>query len=228
MERLEPQITIVVDLDDVLWQLVDNWIYHYRMSSKLFSSLEEYTSHDKALNKSMVTSWDIESCLNPKYPELFWMTLDDEDFWQDITVLQATKDALNKINSHKNIDLIICTDTYYKSATTKLTRFFELFPFIKPSQVICMKEKWRLNADIIIDDKPETLERFMLQQNPPFAIIKISQPWNTTTICDYAWNEFNDGLARFCIDAAEAYADTIRELRQEQEDNESYERCYYN
>ena len=107
MERLEPQITIVVDLDDVLWQLVDNWIYHYRMSSKLFSSLEEYTSHDKALNKSMVTSWDIESCLNPKYPELFWMTLDDEDFWQDITVSQATKDALNKINSHKNIDFVL-------------------------------------------------------------------------------------------------------------------------
>ena len=93
---------------------------------------------------------------------------------------------------------------------------------------ICAKEKWRINADIVIDDKPETLENFMLKYKPPFAVVKISQPWNATTICDYTWNEFNNGLARFCIDAAESYADVIREIRQEQEDNGTYERCYYN
>lgn len=224
---MNPQITVMVDIDDVLFPLADNWIYHYKMSSELFSSPELYNSHDKHLDKSMITSWDIEACLQPTYKKLFWAVLDDDEFWADITVPQATKDALNKLNSCENIDLIICTDTYYKSATAKLTRFFELFPFIDPSQVICMKEKWRIDADIIIDDKPETLEKFMLKYNPPFAVIKISQPWNTTTICDYSWNEFNDGLARFCIDAADAYVDTIREIKQEEGD-EYYERCYYN
>ena len=53
-----------------------------------------------------------------------------------------------------------------------------------------MKEKWRLNADIVIDDKPETLEKFMLKPNPPTFIIKINKPWNTTTICDYQFDKF--------------------------------------
>ncbi len=223
------KITIMIDIDDCIWDLVENWITTYkkrRAQSYKYAILDD--EHDKSLNKSMVTSWDIEERLNPSNKKLFWDVLADDIFWQNITVSPTIKTALNTLNAHKNIDLIICTDTHYKTATAKLNRFFELFPFIKPSQIICMKEKWRLDADIVIDDKPETLEKFMLKQNPPFAVIKILQPWNTTTICDYTWNEFNDGLVRFCINAAEAYADTIREIKKEQEDNEFYERCYYN
>lgn len=227
MEKLEPKITVMVDVDDVLLPLVEHWIYYYKMFMKDYDYLA-YNAHDKHLDKSMVTSWNIISCLKPTDTDVFWNVLDNVDFWKDMTVGRKTVNALKSINDHPNIDLIICTDTYYKSATAKLTRFFELFPFIDPSQVICMKEKWRIDADIIIDDKPETLEKFMLKYNPPFATIKISQPWNTTTICDYSWNEFNDGLVRFCIDAADAYVDTIREIKQEEEDNGTYERCYYN
>ena len=227
MEKIEPKITIMVDIDDVLLPLVEHWIDNYKMFMKDYDYLA-YNSHDKHLNKSMVVSWDIISCLKPTATDMFWNVLDSPDFWRDMAVDTNTVNALKAINDNPNIDLIICTDTYYKSATPKLTRFFELFPFIKPSQVICAKEKWRINADIIIDDKPETLENFMLKYNPPFAVVKISQPWNATTICDYTWNEFDNGLARFCIDAAESYADVIREIRQEQEDNGTYERCYYN
>lgn len=227
MEKIEPKITIMVDIDDVLLPLVEHWIYYYKTFIKSYDYLA-YNSHDKHLNKSMVVSWDIISCLKPTDTDMFWNVLDSSDFWRDMTADSKTVNALKAINNHPNIDLIICTDTYYKSANAKLTRFFELFPFIEPRQVICAKEKWRLNADIVIDDKPETLEKFMLKQNPPFATVKISQPWNTTAICDYTWNEFDNGLARFCIDAAETYGDTIRKIRQEQEDNGTYERCYYN
>lgn len=225
MGTFEPKITVMIDLDDVLWNLVEHWIYHYKMFMKGYDYLA-YNAHDKHLDKSMVTSWDITSCLKPTDVDMFWNVLDSSDFWQDMTTNPDTIHALKAINDNPNIDLIICTDTYYKSATTKLTRFFELFPFIEPSQVICMKEKWRLDADIVIDDKPETLEKFMLKQNPPVAIMKINKPWNETTICDYSFNEFNEGIARFCEDAAKSYVDVMKEIRLEGGD--SYERCYYN
>lgn len=227
MGTFEPKITVMIDLDDVLWNLVEHWIdmyKHHRAMSFKWCILDD--AHDEALNSSMVTSWDIESCLEPNDKKLFWSVLDTKGFWDTITANLETIHALKAINDNPNIDLIICTDTYYKSATAKLTRFFELFPFIEPRQVICMKEKWRLDADIVIDDKPETLEKFMLKQNPPVAIMKINKPWNETTICDYSFNEFNDGIARFCEDAAQSYVDVMKEIRLE--GGYSYERCYYN
>lgn len=227
MGTFEPKITVMVDIDDVLWNLVEHWIdmyKQYRAMSFKWCILDD--AHDEALSSSMITSWDIESCLEPTDKKLFWSVLDTKGFWDTITANLETIYALKAINDNPNIDLIICTDTYYKSATAKLTRFFELFPFIEPRQVICMKEKWRLDADIVIDDKPETLEKFMLKQNPPVAIMKINKPWNETTICDYSFNEFNDGIARFCEDAAQSYVDVMKEIRLEGGD--SYERCYYN
>lgn len=222
---MEPKITIITDLDDCIWDLVDDWIYHYKMFMKGYDYLA-YNAHDKYLDKSMITSWDITSCLKPTDTDMFWNVLDNSDFWRDMTSDPKTINALKAINDNPNIDLIICTDTYYKSTTAKLTRFFELFPFIKPSQVICMKEKWRLNCDVLIEDKPETLEKFILKGDlSPMFTIKINQPWNTTTVCDYSFNTFNEDLAKFCIECAESYADVIKEIRRE----DLYdERCYYN
>lgn len=222
---MEPKITIITDLDDVLWNLVEHWIYYYKMFMKGYDYLA-YNAHDKYLDKSMLTSWDITSCLKPTDTDMFWNVLGNSAFWRDMTSDPKTINALKTINDNPNIDLIICTDTYYKSATAKLTRFFELFPFIEPSQVICMKEKWRLNCDVLIEDKPETLEKFILKgDSSPMFTIKINQPWNTTTVCDYSFNTFNEDLAKFCIECAESYADVIKEIRRE----DLYdERCYYN
>lgn len=224
---MNSQITIMVDIDDVLLPLVEHWIdvyKHYRAMSFKWCILDDV--HDEALNPSMVTSWDIESCLEPTDKKLFWSVLDTKGFWYTITANLETINALKVINDHPNIDLIICTDTYYKSATPKLTRFFELFPFIEPSQVICMKEKWRLDCDVLIEDKPETLEKFILKGDlSPMFTIKINQPWNITTVCDYSFNTFNEDLARFCIECAESYVDVIKEMRQEVLYDE---RCYYN
>lgn len=226
MEKIEPKITIMIDIDDCIWNLVEHWIDDYKDFIHYYDYML-YESHDKYLDISQVTSWDIVKCLKPTDPDLFWATLDNKDFWATMGVDKGVKQALEAINSHKNIDLIICTDTYYKSATPKLKRFFSLFPFIKPSQVICMKEKWRLDADIVIDDKPETLEKFMLKQNPPVAIVKINKPWNENTVCDYCFDKFNKDIARFCIEAAESYIDVMNEIRRE-EAEKYYERCYYN
>lgn len=221
---MNQQITVMIDIDDVLWLLCEHWIDSYKSLIEGYDYLA-YSSHDKHLDKSLVTSWDITSCLKPTNTDMFWNVLDTKDFWQDMTVDKATVEALKAINDNPNIDLIICTDTYYKSATPKLARFFECFSFIEPRQVICMKEKWRLNADIVIDDKPETLEKFLLAPNPPMYIIKIKQPWNETTVCDYEYDKFDMSLAEFCMACANINKEIINELKQE---GDFYERCYYN
>lgn len=225
------KITIMCDLDDCLWGMVENWIAEYQKQRAYqfkWGILDD--EHDASLDKSMVTSWNIEECLNPTDKELFWRVLDSPSFWNRITIPEATKSKLKALNSHENIDLIICTDTHYKSSTAKLNRFFELCPFIEPRQVICMKEKWRLNPDVVIDDKPETLEKFMLKEDfsRPAAVIKINQPWNTTTICDYEFDSLDDErLYTLINEMVESYLDFLKYCQDEREES-YYERCCYN
>lgn len=191
-----PKTTIMVDLDDVLWGLVDHWVESY---NNLFCQGE--------VHKSQVTSWDIEKCLNIEYPYAFWGLLDTDDFWNKITADKGVIEALNALNSHEDVDLIICTDTYYKSATPKLRRFFELFPFIESRQLVCCKEKWRLDCDVVVDDKPQTLEKFMNLSDFPL-VCKINQPWNKDTLVWKSSDKFDMELVgwilRF-VDAAKKY-----------------------
>lgn len=172
-----PETTIMIDLDDCIWDLVDNWIDKYNSLG-----LQE------TLDIRQVVAWDIEKCLGITNPNEFWGILDNEEFWQNVTVDNDVKQALQELNSFEDIDLIICTDTYYKSATVKLKRFFELLPFIEPSQVICCKEKWRVDCDVIIDDKPETLEHFLYKMDDPPLVCKVERPWNKSV---FVWKTFN-------------------------------------
>lgn len=72
----------------------------------------------------------------------------------------------------------------------------------------------------MIDDKPETLEKFMLKQNSPVTI-KIKQPWNVTTICDKEFGMFGNRLVDYIIDIVE-YQTKLKERGKE------YERYDYN
>lgn len=200
---MSDKITVMIDLDDCIWDLVGNWIEEYKDKYRYTHILDYYMeTNEQKMNKSMVVSWDIESCLKPRDKELFWNILDTKEFWERVTIPEATKTALKRLNSHENIDLIICTDTHYKSATHKLTHLFNQLSFLSPSQVICAKEKWRIGCNVVIDDKPETLERFMRKKDPPL-VVKIRQPWNEDTIYDASFPRVDEELADNIITFAE-------------------------
>lgn len=213
--------TMMIDLDNCLWDLVSEWIDEYKLQ---YQSLHivDYTlnTHERSMSKSKVTSWNIEECLKPTDKELFWKVLEDGYLWYNLSVPDATKEALERLNSHKNVDLIICTDTCYKTAYPKIGEFLNQCPFIKPEQIILAHDKDRIRCDVAVDDKPDTLEKLMLSYFSPVTI-KIKQPWNMTTICDKEFDMFGDRLVDYIIDIVE-YQTKLKERGKE------YERYDYN
>lgn len=190
------QITVMVDIDDVLWDLVGHWIEKYKLYLRI-----KLLPRDNAMSIDKVTNWDIEKCLMPSNPTLFWETLKFADFWETMSVPQDTINALSTLNSHPNIDLIICTDTQFDIAPFKMKKFFELFPFIKREQVIFASDKTRVRCDMIIDDKPETLEK-CFEKGCPF-VIKIKRNWNKDAPGDLSVNNFDSTLAKFLVNVIE-------------------------
>jgi 5'(3')-deoxyribonucleotidase len=197
-----PKTTIIVDLDDTIWNLVDHWIKEYN-----------HLACQDDVYKSQVSSWDIEKCLGIEYPNAFWGLLDTDDFWNKITVDKGAKDALEYLNSREDVDLIICTDTYFKSAFPKLRRFFELFPFIEPRQLICCKEKWRLDCDVVVDDKPQTLDEFMNTVDSPL-VCKIAQPWNKNTLVHKTFDKFDMEAVNWILE----FADNAKDYQRRKEE----------
>lgn len=208
--------TVMVDLDDCLWDLVSEWIDEYKFQYKNLH-IVDYTlnTHEQSMSKSKVTSWNIEECLKPTDRELFWKVLDDGYLWYNLNVPDASKTALERLNSHENIDLIICTATSYKYAYPKIGEFLYQCPFIEPEQIILANSKHKILCDVAVDDKPDTLEKFMLSYFSPVTI-KIKQPWNTTTICDKEFDMFGDRLVNYIIEIAE-YQARLKERGKEYE-----------
>ena len=63
-----------------------------------------------------------------------------------------------------------------------------MFGFINENQIITCHDKWVLDGDIWIDDKPETLEKCSQKGK----VIKINKPYNKYVYSDLAINDFSD------------------------------------
>jgi 5'(3')-deoxyribonucleotidase len=119
------------------------------------------------------------------------------EFWEKIPPIPEAQTVLKKINAEHEV-LIVTTpwaeDEKFKVVKRKWMN--KHFRFIKDSQIIFSNEKWLLDADIIIDDKPDTIEKC----NKKMITIVPEHSYNKNIECDYRftnWNEVPKYLKRF-------------------------------
>lgn len=99
----------------------------------------------------------------------------EPNFWLNTPILEGTVNGINYLN--ENYDLILATIPWnIENQLIKLTWLKHYYPFIKEKQIIFVKDnKWELDGDIIIEDKPKTLKKC---QDYGFTTIKKLQPYN--------------------------------------------------
>lgn len=93
--------------------------------------------------------------------------------------LQAYKDAVDVIKRlNKKHEIIIAT--FVDSITAVIDKYLWIetyMPFLDIKQVNIGRHKYLLKADLLIDDNPEFLEKFLLY-NPKGHAIRIIRPYN--------------------------------------------------
>ena len=151
----------------MLWDLSSCWLDEYNF----------YNTNSEWLTKDNVTSWNIESCLKPQSPDLFWSILSNKGTWSAIDkyIYNNTKDLLQKLQATPCIDLYIVTATHPKNLAHKLPAFFCNFPFIDWKQLIICQDKSMLDMNLWIDDKPELIEKL---HNLGKKCCMVRKPWN--------------------------------------------------
>ena len=194
------KIRIFCDIDDTLWDLLPHWIEYNNLLYE--SQYSEYTSvypklpinyHYIPIQKlstdlSIYNDWNLRKYfLKEEYADTFFSLLTDNELWSTLRVPTSRIDTLKKMNEHEDIELYIVTSMKV-SHSAKLKRFKELFPFIEDRQIITCHDKWVLDGDIWIDDKPETL----IKCSDKGKVIKINKPYNQNVFCDLSVNDFSE------------------------------------
>lgn len=152
-----------IDLDEVLWRLVDAWLERYNKIANEHVQAED------------ITEYYLDGFV--KSPETLYYILEMSDFWDHVELYEpeATTAALNKLLNDKRFEVYIVSATGTKVATAKFRRVFELLPMLKDENIILTNNKSIVDVDFMIDDYEENLKGMVYAGGIP---ILINRPHN--------------------------------------------------
>lgn len=178
--------TLICDIDDVLWDLIGPWCQMYNCN---------HLDINNIISPNLFKEWDISNILGELIANKMFEILNREHFWdylvalQDRDLIKQTYDKLILLDDKYNLYIATATDYTKKH---KLELFNNVYDCIDKDRIILIKDKWLLDCDIIIDDNPNTLEKF---KNKGVRCVKINKPWNKDFNCEN-YNHFIDAAAK--------------------------------
>lgn len=172
--------TILVDMDDTICHLVKRSIEFY---NKDFPSAP--------IRYEDVVEWDLSRIWDP--------SVDTEEFFAkeglfaNLDLLDAyVVEEMEKIN--RKHELIIVTAAWPFSVYDKWQWLQKHMPFIEHDQYCTFKRKYKIDADLLIDDAAHNLLPWIGKGK---AAIGIAHPWNLSIRDQLPFRENWKGMAAF-------------------------------
>lgn len=138
-------MTILVDMDDVLEELLSAWV----------SWLNQRWGTN--VRPDDISEWDIAAFF-PTIPHHdVFAPLHDDDFWKTVRPKKGAREALETLieEGHK---IYIVTNSSYKALASKMENvLFRYFPFLTWDDVIVTANKQLVNGDVLVDDAVHNL-----------------------------------------------------------------------
>lgn len=182
------KLKILVDMDDTIENLLDSWLNFLNKK------------YNKNIKYDEVLDWDMKLC----YPDLTEDQIKEplyiDSFWETV---QPKVDAMYYLEKliQDGHDVYICTNSNYKTISAKIDHILKkYFPFIDLSQVIVIKDKQLLNADILIDDGIHNLlggNYMKLLYNAPYNIKYKERDLFNDIIRVYNWKQIYDIISNY-------------------------------
>ena len=179
-------MTILVDMDDTIEQLLRAWMRGVN---------EKY--HRNAVYEDFV-SWDVSAAYPGLTREQVYAIPDEPGFWATVEPMPGAAEALERIIAAGH-QVYIVTATGYRSLPEKMDDLlFRYFPFISWDQVIVTSNKQMIRGDVLIDDGVHNLE------GGDYVKILVSAPHNA------GYDAEANGMIR--VDSWDRIEDVIRNL----------------
>lgn len=150
---------VLVDIDETLNNLVPTLLNKYN---------DKYTDNIKL---SDIVDYRIHKFLKPECENLFKEFVDDETIL-GLSVKPYAVEALTEIS--KYADIYFVTAGHPATAKARDKWLQKHFPFYTGNQLVLCRDKYIINADIMIDDNTENILK-----SPCSHKFLFDMPWNT-------------------------------------------------
>lgn len=139
--------SVLVDADNVLWDLCSVWVNQLNKENGL------------EVDPKSIDCWEISKYFPTLTGEEMYAPLLSKELWESVKPIDGSVESLKYI--FDNYDAYICTascpSNFYLKYEYAIKR---LFPFVDKDRVICASDKSMIKASVLIDDAPHNLEGY--------------------------------------------------------------------
>ena len=156
-------MVLCVDVDDVVCNLQEVVIDLFNKRYGANYKLEDFTE------------FDIMNILPTQDAIVMRDMYSESGLYDKVKPMLGAQKALEKlVNLGHQVYLV--TAAIPKTYAEKVSFIKRFFPCIDESHIICMKHKWLLNCDVMIEDNLQTL-----LEKPHYHRILMNRPWNQSS-----------------------------------------------
>lgn len=130
---------IFCDADDVLINTVECWV-------ELINN-----TYNQNVKPEEVTDWDATKAYPNLTKEQVYGVLNADTLWYMVEPLPGSKEYLKRLLDDGH-EVYITTASDYRTASAKIMRILEMFPFLTERHIIIIKNKQILQGGVMIDD----------------------------------------------------------------------------
>lgn len=133
-------MTILVDMDEVLDQLLQAWIPYLN---------EKYNTN---VGPEEIVGWWVTDYYPGLTHNQVYGVLEDEALWETVEPVPGAFEALQKLIADGH-DVFVVTNSDYRTVKVKMEKvLFKYFPFLSWDKVILATKKQMVRGDVLIDD----------------------------------------------------------------------------
>ena len=189
------QPVILVDMDDVLAEFTKEWLGRYN---------KDYNDN---LTAESFDGWDAISSVKPECGDAIFGYFSDLGIYRHLEPKAGSQEVIAEL-VELGAEVIIVTDSprgcaygdeSWKGsnpADDKRAWLAEHFPMVSQDNVVICRKKWLVQGDILIDDKPATIEKF---QQEGRKILAMEMPYNRNMDVELrakTWDEVREILMK--------------------------------
>ena len=146
MSTPKKKLTILVDMDDTIENLLVEWV----------GFLNE--EHGTRVSLDDVRSWNLHESFPSLTKAQVYLPLQLDELWTRVKPKWDAVEILDKLRKDGH-EIYIVTSSNYQTIKTKMHEvLFKWFPWIDWQHVIIAARKQMIRGDVMIDDAPHNLE----------------------------------------------------------------------